>query len=86
MRILCPFCGDRDTQEFVFRGEAPQNYPHLGADEDTIFKHVYLRENPAGATSEHWYHAQGCRNWLTVERDTLTHEIYEVRLAAEDRA
>jgi sarcosine oxidase subunit delta len=24
---------------------------------------------------EHWYHAQGCRNWIEVQRNTQTHEI-----------
>jgi len=68
MRIDCPFCGARDAQEFVYRGDAR-------ADD------VYLRDNPAGPIDEHWYHARGCRNWLVVTRDTRTHAISAVRLA-----
>ena len=47
-----------------------------------MFAYVYLRDNPMGRHEEHWYHAQGCRNWLVVARDTLTHEIPSARLAA----
>jgi len=61
MRIACPFCGDREISEFVCRGE--------------IAGDLYLRANPAGLLSEHWYHSEGCRNWLIVTRDTRTHEI-----------
>ena len=73
MRIPCPFCGDRDAGEFVYRGDASPTRPE--ADED-FYAYVYLRDNPAGPMREHWYHAQGCRNWLTVVRDTTSHEIF----------
>lgn len=70
MRIPCPFCGARDLAEFVFRGEARVD-------------DLYLRNNPAGRLHEFWRHAQGCRQWLVVERDTLTHEIFGVVLARD---
>ena len=72
MRIPCPFCGSRDAQEFVYRGDADPVRP---VNDEGMFEYVYERANPAGALREHWYHAQGCRNWLVVTRDTLTHEI-----------
>ena len=68
MRLPCPFCGERDAAEFVYRGDA-------AADD------LYLRDNPAGLLREHWYHAQGCRNWLVVTRDTRTHAIVSAELA-----
>lgn len=83
MRIVCPYCGDRDTGEFIFRGEAMGRHPGLNADEDAMFEHVYHRTNLSGKTREHWYHAQGCRNWIVVERDTLTHTIFSARLAKD---
>jgi len=46
-----------------------------------MFDYVYLRDNLAGLMREHWYHAQGCRNWLVVTRDTRTHEIFDAALA-----
>ncbi|TIU13023.1 MAG: sarcosine oxidase subunit delta, partial [Mesorhizobium sp.] len=41
-----------------------------------------LRDNIAGAMSEHWYHAGGCSAWLKITRNTLTHEISSVEPAA----
>ncbi len=81
MRIPCPFCGERDVAEFVYRGDASLVRPGEGADEAAFFDYVYLRDNPAGALDERWYHAQGCRNWIVVTRDTRTHAISAARLA-----
>lgn len=78
MRIPCPYCGERDVHEFVYRGDASLVRP---AGEDSFYAYVYLRKNPAGPMREHWYHAQGCRNWIEVERDTTTHEIFGGKLA-----
>jgi heterotetrameric sarcosine oxidase delta subunit len=80
MRIPCPFCGERDAAEFVYRGDAKPVRPTT--DED-FHDYVYLRENPAGMIHEHWYHAQGCRNWLVVMRDTTSHEIFCFSLARD---
>jgi sarcosine oxidase subunit delta len=78
MRLPCPFCGERDAAEFVYRGDAAPRRPD---GDDGVFDYVYVRENPAGRLREHWYHAQGCRTWIVVTRDTLTHEIFGAVLA-----
>jgi len=80
MRIECPFCGERDASEFVYRGDAAIKRPDPSASEaaENFFAAVYLRENPAGPHDELWYHAFGCRMWLRVRRNTLTHEILAV--------
>jgi len=80
MRIPCPYCGERDAQEFVYRGDATPQRP---SDDEAFYEYVYLRENPIGPIDEHWYHAQGCRNWITVTRDTRTHAIAGARLARD---
>lgn len=72
MRIPCPYCGERDAQEFIYRGDAGPRRPE---GEEGFVDFVYLRDNPAGPLEEHWYHAQGCRTWITVRRNTMTHEI-----------
>jgi heterotetrameric sarcosine oxidase delta subunit len=36
---------------------------------------MYLRDNPKGPHLEFWQHHAGCRAWIKVLRDTLTHEI-----------
>lgn len=79
MRIPCPFCGSRDSREFVHRGDAAPARP-VGDDaisnSPAMFEYVYLRDNPAGEFEEYWYHAQGCRQWLRVTRDTRTHIVH----------
>jgi sarcosine oxidase subunit delta len=80
MRIACPFCGERDVSEFLYRGEVRQA-PALSQNADAHFDHVYQRDNPRGIVKEHWYHAQGCRSWLIIERDLRTHEIKSAALA-----
>ncbi len=77
MRIPCPFCGERDALEFVYRGDAAPERP---PGEDGLYDYLYSRCNTAGPMREHWYHAQGCRNWLEVVRDTRTHEVFDARL------
>ncbi len=47
--------------------------------------YLHLRENPAGPHAELWQHEQGCRAWLRVERDTVSHAILSVALAREAR-
>jgi len=86
MRLTCPYCGDRDAQEFSCRGAADAARPAPDADERAFADHVYLRDNPAGPHREYWYHAQGCRHWLTVTRDTRTHAVLAVELAGGRRA
>jgi len=80
MRIKCPYCGERDAQEFTCRGAALQR-PDAEAP-GAVFDYVYLRDNPAGPLSELWYHRAGCRSWLVVARDTRTHAIARVAFAA----
>jgi sarcosine oxidase subunit delta len=82
MRIVCPFCGERELGEFTCLGDAKPVRPAANASEDEVFDYVYLRDNVAGETSEHWYHGGGCRAWLKIARNTLTHEISSVEAAA----
>ena len=82
MRIACPYCGLREIGEFSYLGDAAPQRPAAGASEDAFFDFVYLRDNIAGEMSEYWYHGGGCRSWLKVARNTLTHEISSVEPAA----
>ncbi|MDX8458994.1 sarcosine oxidase subunit delta [Mesorhizobium humile] len=82
MRIVCPFCGERELGEFTYLGDAKPQRPAADAGEDAFYDYVYLRDNVAGVMNEHWYHGGGCRAWLKVTRNTLTHEISAVEPAA----
>jgi len=79
--INCPFCGPRDHSEFGYGGDASIEYPALDAPMEEWHDAIYLRENIRGMQSETWHHVNGCRMWLVVERDTMTHEIRSVRPA-----
>jgi heterotetrameric sarcosine oxidase delta subunit len=86
MLIPCPYCGPRDVTEYTYGGDAagPPGAPDamsLAAWNDF----VYLRDNPRGPHAELWQHSGGCRRWLRVKRDTLTHEVFETVLAAGTR-
>jgi heterotetrameric sarcosine oxidase delta subunit len=82
MRIACPFCGPRELGEFTYLGDASPQRPTADGPEDAFCDYVYLRDNIAGAMTEYWYHGGGCRAWLKVARNTLTHEISSVEPTA----
>ena len=81
MRIHCPLCGERGSEEFTYLGGVGSERPAPDAPEDAWFRHVYLRRNPAGSLEEYWHHQHGCRAGLVVTRDTRSHVIHTVRMA-----
>ena len=81
--IDCPHCGKRPKEEFTIRGDAGVKRPAPGAPEREWFEYVYQRDNPRGAFQEHWHHSGGCRRWLVVTRDTVTHDVFSVVDASE---
>jgi methylglutamate dehydrogenase subunit B len=81
MRINCPYCGERSLEEFVVQGEVPGPRPTDG-NMEAMHNYVHLRANEWGPTKEFWYHANGCRRWLIVSRDTRDHSILDVRFAS----
>ncbi len=86
MIINHPLLGPRDAAEFVYLGDASlidrPDWEDPDADEK-FYEYGYLRDNPAGAHQELWYHEQGDRSWLVVTRNTLSHEITNVELARD---
>ncbi len=84
MRIDCPCCGLRDHKEFAYGGDAARQRPaHHDTDIERWSEFVFLRNNPRGPHREFWQHIGGCRQWIVVERNTVSHEILSVRLAAD---
>ncbi|WP_166418929.1 sarcosine oxidase subunit delta [Cochlodiniinecator piscidefendens] len=81
IRIPCPFCGVRDHSEFSYGGDGSVQYPALEASSQDWHDAVFQRDNICGMQTETWQHVNGCRMWLLVERDTMTHEIRSVRPA-----
>jgi len=77
LRITCPFCGPRNESEFIHggpvRAKRPQSPEEL-SDEQWI-EYLTVTENPLGPVLEKWWHVRGCGEWVTIERDTRTHEV-----------
>ena len=86
MIIDHPLLGPRDASEFVYLGDAALIHrPHWQADDapERFHDYLYLRDNPAGAHRELWFHEHGDRSWLVVTRDTVTHQVTRVELARD---
>ena len=71
IKVPCPHCGLRPYTEFTFGGELRELE---SPDPESDFARVYLREN-RGLQAERWFHAYGCRRWLTLRRDVETNRI-----------
>ncbi|RJN31928.1 sarcosine oxidase subunit delta [Nesterenkonia natronophila] len=72
MQIPCPWCGPRNATEFRHHGpHAPRPDPATASAEEWR-RYLYLRPNPYGPVEETWYHAAGCRRFVSVIRDTFT--------------
>ncbi len=84
LRIKCPVCGERDHTEFTYGPDATVTRP---SQEETDLQpwldYVFFRDNPHGPHREYWHHVNACRQWLIVDRDTLTHEISRVVLSLD---
>jgi heterotetrameric sarcosine oxidase delta subunit len=84
LRIHCPICGMRDETEFTYGGDATVKRPDMAeTDPAPWLDYVFNRDNPRGPHREYWHHATACRQWLVVERDTLTHAVGTVTLARQ---
>ena len=73
--LTCPLCGRRPIDEFTFGGERRPVPKWIEGDDARNLDEVWNFENPDGVTTERWFHAAGCRRWLTVHRDTSTDTV-----------
>ena len=81
MIIKCPNCGPREISEYTYVGDASVTRPDQDdTDMETWVNYVFMRNNPRGSHSEHWQHTSGCRAFLRITRDTVTHDITKVTL------
>ena len=76
--ITCPFCGPRNESEFNYGGPVGSDRPDPNAVSDEAWvDHLTVTPNPLGPVQERWWHVRGCGAWLTIWRDTQTHDIVE---------
>ncbi len=76
--LTCPTCGRRPLDEFAFGDERRPAPDWISDTAERDFDVVWIFENPDGPTTERWFHAAGCRRWLTVRRDTSTDTVLEI--------
>jgi methylglutamate dehydrogenase subunit B len=90
MRIECPFCGERDLEEFAYFGDAGARRPDVEVDASAeearrrYVEAIYFLDNPGGEHIGLWRHRAGCGGWLKIRRNARTHEILEVALARSE--
>ena len=77
--FTCPWCGIRPQTEFRYR-QAAETIPRCWPEGTAVqLARMTQRTNPAGLHNELWQHADGCRGWLMVRRDTVTHAVADIR-------
>ena len=86
LNIRCPYCGDRSQKEFAYGGDGTVVRPKLNQEisDEKWDEFVYLRKSPRGKHIELWHHISGCRQWIKVQRDTVTHEIFRTAKMNEE--
>ena len=77
MLIPCPHCGLREEVEFRCGGEShiARPGPAETVSDADWGDYLFNRGNPKGVHYERWVHAFGCRQWFSLARHTVTHEI-----------
>ncbi len=84
--IKCPYCGLRAQKEFSYGGDATVKRPNINEEvsSEDWDNFVYMRKSPRGKHLELWQHIAGCRQWIKVQRDTATHEIFQTAKVTEE--
>ena len=86
LNIRCPYCVDRSQKEFAYGGDGTVVRPKLNQEisDEKWDEFVYLRKSPRGKHIELWHHIVGCRQWFQVQRDTVTHKIFQTAKMSEE--
>lgn len=71
--IVCPFCGPRNSDEYSYLGEEQDRPGHHAPGPWRAY--LYENANVADWQTERWFHVNGCRRYIDVERHTVTNEI-----------
>lgn len=73
LMVPCPRCGPRPVEEFL-HSELPRVPDSIVEAHARDLDLVFMRDNPAGVTTEAWFHSHGCRRWCYLSRDRITNE------------
>ncbi len=79
LRIPCPFCGPRNETEFAYGGPLKARRPDDASalDDAAWIEYLTVPENPLGPVRERWWHVRGCGLWITLTRDTRSHDLVD---------
>lgn len=89
MLIPCPWCGLRDEREFDYGGSEVE-FPNIenpnNSSAEIWNEAVHIRDNIKGETRELWYHRSGCERWISLTRNTGTHEFSKPSASGQDNS
>ena len=74
MLFECPHCGPRAQDEFIYE-RTVDSVVTLDAAPEAAMTALFTRSNLRGVDQEIWRHTFGCRAWLILTRNRVTHEI-----------
>jgi sarcosine oxidase subunit delta len=80
--LTCPWCGRRNSSEFIYAGNVASRPDPAHVTPREWRDYLYLRDNTRGWVTERWYHRAGCWQFFVVERDTATDETRGPRSVA----
>ena len=83
MQITCPHCGPRAQGEFVYE-RTVDSVVSLGASPADAMETLFTRTNPRGLDDEIWRHTFGCRAWMVLTRNRVSHMIEAVSAAGPE--
>ena len=70
----------RQAQYFwpqVYGGELPHVPDGITDPDARNLDWVWMQDNVDGVTTERWFHAAGCRRWVTLRRNTTTDRVVQ---------
>jgi heterotetrameric sarcosine oxidase delta subunit len=76
--INCPYCGERAQTEFDYV-RTLDSIVMLDMEPEAAMTALFERTNPRGEDDELWRHSHGCRQFVTLRRNRVTHEILFVK-------
>ena len=77
MLIACPHCGPRAQAEFAYE-RTRDSIVTIAMAPDVAMTTLFERTNQRGVDDELWRHSHGCRRFILLRRNRVTHEILSV--------
>ncbi len=75
--ITCPHCGNRAQTEFDYV-RTLDSIVTLDMAPEAAMTTLFERSNPRGIDDELWRHSHGCRQFMMLRRNRVTHEIASI--------